>query len=419
MKIGLLTSFSAMIEHYSLTGVVLDQARMIHNAGHTPVLFTLPDFKWSDAPEWLEIRSVLPYFKAVDYSSIKDVSREHIDYADLTADILSRNICDLSAVFTHDIMFTGWNLPIGMAVRKVAERGENFFLHWVHSVPGGGKRDFWALPPNGKLVFPNSSDRIRCAEHFGASINDVLSIPHSVDPRNFLMQTEYAKALVTDFDVLAADFVQTLPVPTDRMEHKGIAQVILVLSRLKELGRSVKLIVCNSWCTTPALRSKVNIFRRMAAEAGLNDREVIFTSMYFSGYEVGVPNNVVRDFMTVSNLFICPTKSETFGITVAEAALTGQLLVLNANLPALSELAGPSNALYFTFGSHQQKVDNADWGAFYTDVARIICHRFDQDESLKAKTHYRKTYRMEAVWRKIEAALQSETIGARVAVRTE
>jgi hypothetical protein len=120
--------------------------------------------------------------------------------------------------------------------------------------------------------------------------------------------------------------------------------------------------------------------------------------------------------MQVSNLFICPSRSETFGLTVAEAALSGQFLVLNSNLPCMSELAGAGNALYVTFGSYRQKVDNSDWGRFYGDIARILLHRFDSNEVIKVKTRYRQQYNMDAVWKRIEGVLQAEAFGARIRV---
>lgn len=411
MKIGLLTAFSDLVPQYSLTGVVLDQIRMIRHAGHEPVLLTLEDFN-CQTPRALslmqeyefEVRPVLPHYHKLDYRSVSEMKEEHRVVSERAATvILQQN--DLRTIFTHDILFTGWNLPLNMAVQQAARASDVFWLHWVHSVPGGMKRDYWRLPPNGKLVYPNETDRIRCAEHFLCPSTRVAVIPHSLDPRNFLMTDSAAKALVTEYDVLSADFVQTYPVPTDRMEFKGIEKVIHLFGHLKSLGKSVRLIVCNSWSNTDANRTKVSRALSFAESCGLTRREVIFTSLYDSVFETGVPNGMIRDLMQVSNLFICPTQSETFGITIAEAALTGQLLVLNSNLPAIIELAGAENVLQFTFGSLQQKVDTDDWNSFLFSVARIILNRFENDAALRAKTHYRQQYNMDAVWKRIEGEI--------------
>lgn len=419
MKIGLFTSFSSIVPYYSLSRVVLDQAHMIQNAGHTPVLIACENFKFpaasEDIPSELQLRAIIPVYNQRDYNATGELSKEHETLSNRVAEILMDRCKDLDVIFTHDIIFTGWHLPLNLAIHKAAGFMSPYWFHWIHSIPGLPKRDFWRVPPNGKIVYPNHSDRIRCAENFGVDSGNILVIPHSMDPRNFLMSSYEAKKLTAKYSLLDTEVLQTFPVPTDRMEHKGIHQVIEVLGKLKEHGKTVKLVVVNAWCTTPALKEKVNEVQRFATSRGLNEYEVIFTSKEFP-HSAGMDNAVVRDLMLISNLFICPTKSETFGLTIAEAALCGQLLALNANLPALRELANPANALYFTFGSFQEKVDNSDWPRFYGDIARIIAHRMDSDESIKAKTWYRRKYSMDAVWRKIEAAIQVNAMGVRVEV---
>lgn len=419
MRIGLLTAFSALVEHYSLTRVVLDQAKMIAHAGHTPVLICLDDFDTTkEVPSYLEILPCIPTFQKIDYARVSDLTEAHKELVGQMADALLMHCNGMQAIFTHDILFTGWNLPMNLAVHRVAGSMFPFWMHWIHSVPMGG-RDYWRLPPNGKLVYPNATDRVLCAEQFQVHSEEVLTIPHSLDARNFLFTTERAKELVTRFSLYAADIVMTYPVPTDRMEHKGIDQVIQVLAKIKQEGGTVKLIVCNAWCTNDELRVKVRRTKALAASLNLNEQEVIFTSEVWPDLAVGVPNEVIRDLMLYSNLFICPTKSETFGLTVAEAALSGQLLVLNANLPMQAELAGPQNAIYFAFGSLRQTPHNKDWDKTYLDMARVIMHRFAYDNALTIKTRYRQRYSMETVWRKIEAALHAFKLGVRVTVNID
>jgi len=399
-----------MVEHYSLTSVVLGQLRMIHNARHQPVLIGLEDFKWQDAPHWVEIRAGLPFYHKKDYQSITELGEEHIEIARATEKWLTAKINDLDALFSHDILFTGWNLPLNVGMQSAAPYWPFPHFHWVHSVPGGRMREFWRVPPNGKLVYPNHQDRIRCAEHFNTWQEDVLVIPHSKDPREFLFRTDLATRLVTRYQVLAADIVQTYPIPTDRFEPKGSKELIEIFGRLKHNGKTVKLIFCNSWCNTDERRSDIGYLINYAFNNGLTDEEVIFTSRFSPAFEVGVPQTVVSDLMGISNLFVCPSKSESFGYTVAEAALCGQLLVLNQNLPMFQEVAGPGGALHFTFGSYQQEVSFKNRDKYYDDVAKIIIHTMDHNHALRAKTWYRQQYRWEAVWHKLEQVIAAHRL---------
>ena len=63
---------------------------------------------------------------------------------------------------------------------------------------------------------------------------------------------------------------------------------------------------------------------------------MIFTSDL--GYEDGFPRAGVLELFQMSNLFVCPSYSESFGLTVLEAASRGNFLVLNEAVPALQEL---------------------------------------------------------------------------------
>jgi|WetSurMetagenome_2_1015567.scaffolds.fasta_scaffold89060_2 glycosyltransferase involved in cell wall biosynthesis len=410
MRIAVVTAFSSFIEHYSLTGIVQDQLEMIHRAGHIPVLVTLSDFQRNDSglPDYVEHRPVLPTFQKIDYRSVTEITPDHGAISIQSFAAITEELSDVDAFLTHDLMFTGWNLPVALAIQGAAKAMTAPWLHWVHSVPSG-RRDWWGLSENSKMVYPNHTDRVRCAEAFGTWSENVLVIPHSKDPRRYLFRTELADRIATDYHLMEADFIQTIPVSIDRVEHKGLDQIMDIFAAIKRLGNSVRLIVCNAWCNTPEHRETVSLIQERGSKLGLTDRDLIFTSLVEGeAHELGVSQQVVADLMSISNLFIYPTKSESFGLVVAEAALCGQLLVLNASLPMMADVAGFENALYFNFGSHQQQAINDNWGKFYSDIAKIILHRFNENESLRAKTAFRKNYCWERVWGITEDAILTE-----------
>lgn len=407
MKIGIATAFSGMMDFYSLTSVVRSQMRMIKSAGHQPVLIGLEDFQWPTAPDYVEVRSVIPAFHKIDYKSQAEVTPEHQAYVPRCAEAILTHFKDLDAILAHDLIFLGWNVPIGMAIQQVASHTSPW-LHWIHSVPGGGKRDFWQIPPNSRLVYPNHTDRVRCAEHFSTWQENVVVIPHCVDMRDIFVTTQFAERLITDYDVLGADFVQVYPIPTDRGDAKGIPQVIKMFSFLKKGGYTVRLIVPNAWCNVQQWRDRVEGYYKQAEAQGLTRNEVIFTSAAYPEAEVGVPMEVIKDLALCGNIFICPTKSETFGLSIAEAALAGALLVLNDDLPPMPEVCGGrGNAIWAKFSSNFFTTKHGDEDGYYRDVCKIVAHAADASHAFKSKLHYRKNYRRESVWRIIENTVMS------------
>jgi hypothetical protein len=406
MRIGVATAFSAMMDFYSLTSVVKSQLRMIKAGGHEPVLIGIENFQWNHPMDYVEIRAVLPDFHKIDYAKSEDITPEHLEYSVRCADAMRTHFKDLDAILTHDLIFTGWNLPINLAVHHAA-KDVGPWLHWIHSVPGGSK-DFWRVPENSLLVYPNATDRVRCAENFRTWQEKIVVIPHATDLRDIFFTTQFAEKLVTDYDVLGADLVQVYPIPTDRGDAKGIPQVIQIFGQLKALGASVKLIVPNAWCNVDKWRDRVNGYYRLAYENGLTDQEVIFTSKSYPDHEVGLPMEVIKDLALCGNIFICPTKSETFGFSIAEAALAGCLLVLNDDLPPMSEICGGrGNAIWAKMSSNFFTTKHSDEKKYYRDICRIIMHAIESNHSMKSKTHYRQSYRREAIWSKIEGAIMS------------
>jgi hypothetical protein len=405
MKIGIATAFNGMLDFYSLTSVVKSQIRMIHEAGHTPVFIAHEDFSWKEKPDWLEVRPAVPQLNKIDYNTLNDLSEEHKRFVDICAHRLTNVTLDLDAVLTHDLIFTGWNVPVGLAVKKVSETSKIPWFHWIHSVPGGS-RDYWTLPENSYLVYPNHTDKVRVAENFRTWPEKIIIIPHCCDLRDFSMTSEVAKKLVTDYDVFASDLVQVYPIPTDRAEAKGVGEVIRLFAEFKNLGHSVKIIIPNAWCNVEKWHRKVDNYMMLAVQLGLSPNEVIFTSRAIPEMAAGLPMSDIKDLVMCGNIFICPTQSETFGLSLAEAAVSGCLLVLNEDLEMMKEIVGGAgNALWAKFSSSFNKTSHTDEKRYYSDIAKIILHNIENSPSFKSTRYYRQNYRQEAVWKKLEGAI--------------
>jgi hypothetical protein len=416
MKIAILTNFAEFLPGYSLTQIVKEQAYMLSKYGHEVHLFVLDRYKGETFSDSVVLEKKIPFSHLIDYRSINDLTEDHKGLRDKTAGILVEELSkDYEAVFTHDFIFTGWNLPYGLACEEAGKKLENVrWLHWIHSVPTAFS-DWWEIRRWGnkhKIVYPNSTDRIQVAEQYRGNPNNVRVIPHIKDLRSFAdFDQETIDFLDAYPEIMQSDIVQIYPASVDRLHAKRVDYVISILSNIKKMGFSVCLCVANQWATGKKQKEDVEKYKKLAIREGLKPQtEVIFTSDYKNGkYGVGIPKRMVRELFMCSNLFIFPTREESFGLAMPEAALSsGCLLVLNKSLGQQVEISG-HNALYFNFGSFNNKFDILNPALYFSDLAKIIIGRIQQNESILCKTFIRQRYNYDNIYNKYYAPILAES----------
>jgi hypothetical protein len=129
--------------------------------------------------------------------------------------------------------------------------------------------------------------------------------------------------------------------------------------------------------------------------------DILFTSDI--GYPNGFPRSGVFELLTLSNLFICPSYSESFGLTVLEAASRGNFLVLNEMVPALEELGKKLKAYFMrwdarNFGYDTKETYTPSEQAYLEEHATIIVNRMRDNPVLIAKTLTRQKFSPQWVW---------------------
>ena len=128
---------------------------------------------------------------------------------------------------------------------------------------------------------------------------------------------------------------------------------------------------------------------------GLNEEDIVFTSDY--GHPSGLKRECVLELFELSNLFICPSLAESFGLTVLEAASRGNFIVLNEAVPALQEV-GKTLGAYFmrwdarNFFAMTTETYHPNEEEYYKFHALEIIKRMENDSVIKAKTLSRIRY---------------------------
>ena len=414
-KIAILTNHMDFNPGFSLTGIIQDQARMLAEYGHEVSVFVNSKYNGEDIPG-VNLVKKIPFTHLTDYQSINDLSKEHQAISKETKDILVSELKDTDIVFTHDFVFQGWFLPYGLGCSSASRKLPNVrWMHWIHSIPSGLK-DWWDMSlytSKHKLIYPNKTDSLLVTEQFRGSQKDVRVIHHIKDLRTWFDFAPESCEFIKQYpNVMQADIVQIYPASVDRLFAKRVKNVIQIFSEIKKLKRSVCLVIANQWATTKQHKQNIGRYKQYAEQRGLTiGSEFIFTSEFKSPkYEAGIPKRFLRELFTCSNLFIFPTREETFGLVLPEASLTsGCLTVCNKSLSMLGEICG-NHGLYHDFGSYHHDFflyEGVD--KYYSDIAKIILGRMNRNESIMAKTHMRQKYNWDYLYNYEYAPLFAES----------
>jgi glycosyltransferase involved in cell wall biosynthesis len=417
--IAILTNFKEFVPGYSLTGIVKDQAKMLSRYGHKVLLYVSKGYHGEDIPGDFEIVKKIPDAHLIDYRKKSALTEEHAKIAEETGRVLAGEFEEgkVDICFTHDFVFTGWNLPFGLGVQQASKRYQKVhWLHWIHSVPTAWF-DWWKhadYGPKHRLVFPNSLTRRQVADQFHCRAEDIRIIPHIKDLRTFWDFGEDTCTFIDDYPLtMQAQFVLVYPASSDRLRAKGVQDIIQVMAKIKERKKSIMIIIANQWATGTQPRQDIEQFKKAAKQLGLEyGREFIFTSEWGKkypqwNYENGLPQKMLRELFLCSNLFIFPTREESFGLVGPEAALCGVLPMFNKSLLCQFEVMGMTG-LFADFGSYQNVFKPESPDNYYTGLALILLERMRNNEALAAKTFVRRVYNYDALYKNIYEPIFTE-----------
>jgi glycosyltransferase involved in cell wall biosynthesis len=411
MKIAILTTFTEFSPGYSLTGIVKDQVAMLLKHGNQVDLYVNEQYGGEGEAEIhptghpdFKLCKKIPFAHLVDYRSSKAISADHLTTIQQMKELLLQVAPKYDIIFTHDLVFTGWNLPYAIGILQASvDLPQIRFLHWVHSIPSQ-LFDWWniqAYGPKHRIVYPNKSDRIRVAEQFRGLPHQVEVIPHIKDLRTWFDFSAETCEFIDEFPaVMQADIVQILPASVDRLKAKRVDVVIDILAALKRRGFSVCLVVANQWATQTQQKQDVDHYLKVGKRKGMDMMgDLIFTSKWREPkYETGIPKHMLRELFQCSNLFVFPTREESFGLVVPEASLAGGvLMVLNKSLDQQVEISGLTT-LYFDFGAYNRNVNIPNPAQYVEDIASIILSRMQHNESVLTKTFMRQSYNMDSLY---------------------
>lgn len=409
--------FNGLSKTYSLVNVVAEHLKMLLDAGvETKVLVSqdCPDSEREGIFDdkrinWVKITNRLEgeQIHWRDYAQPDgEVHDTFLMEAEVIAKDLENHLQDVDVCIMHDIHYQGWHLIHNVAIRKAQENLPQVkFIAVTHSAPVNRppklKYPFscrYTPMPNTIYVYPTQSGIPALAKQYDVPEGKCRVIYNSLDLISLMSKD--IQAVQEKINLLSADIL--IVYPGRFTTGKRFEKVAALAGAIK---KQTELIVKVIFCDFPSMDIDPDKYkyavRQIGCFFGLDDADMLFTSDI--GYPDGFPRGAVLELFTLSNLFICPSYSESFGLTVLEAASRGNFLVLNEMVPALEEMGKKLDAYFMrwdarNFGFDTKETYRPSEQLYLEEHAARIVNLMRDNSVLAAKTIARQKFNPHWVW---------------------
>lgn len=418
MKIAILTMFNGLSNTYSLVNVVESHLNIFLNKELSVKVLVSEDCNDSERfgaylnekIEWVKITNRLngKQIKWYDYTNTHGkLHDEFYDEVDCIAKDFVENLKDVDVCFMHDILYQGWHYVHNIAIRKAQKELPNTkFVSFTHSMPVNRPNDFsddfygrFTKMDNTIFAYPTQSGLKALAKQYDVGEGFCRAI-YNVNPVFYGLSDE-VKDINEKVDLLSSEIL--IIYPGRLTQGKQFEKVAMLGGAIKKYcEKSVKIIFCDfsSMDIDSDIYKEEIISEGMSS--GLSKKDIVFTSNI--GYPNGLPRKAVLDLFTLSNLYICPSFSESFGLTVIEASSRGNFIVLNEAVPALEEIGKNINAYFMrwnarNFGFDTYETYSPSEELYNKEHAEIIVNKMRENPVITAKTYARTNYNDEWIWK--------------------
>lgn len=416
LKIAIVTMFNGLSNTYSLVNVVGEQLKMLLDHGISVKLLvseSCPDSErtgiFADSRiEWIKIVNSEQgeVFHWRTYTN-KDSEVPELFYhqAELISVDFVTYLVDVDICILHDILYQGIHLLHNVAMRKAqTQLPLVHFLSFTHSAPIPYIEApypiscMYSKMPNTTFVYPTQAGLEALAQQYHVDRSCCCCVNNSVDILEGMHQETVKIARYCD--LWKSEILIVYP---GRLNMAKRFHVIAEFAGyMKKYCFKTVLVI---FCDFPSADINPKVYKRLIMEmgekGGLDKQDIVFTSD--CGFPYGVKRETVFDLFSISNLFICPSYSESFGLTVMEAASRGNYIVLNEAVPALEEI-GKSIHAYFmrwsarNFGYDTYETYQPSERVYYIEHAQEILRNMEYNPVICAKTLARTRYSNEWVY---------------------
>lgn len=418
-RVALFTTFFEATSGYSLIGVAQTQLEELLRRGYDPAVLVQANFTEAPAPsvwrsEVVDLRAVVPEMHLE--TGLHDEFEGRVE---AIHEALVDALADVDVCITHDIILQNWYKEHNVAMRRYAkQRPDLLWLHWIHSCPTPTRNldypwDVRYTPPPGYIIYPNATDKALVCQTYGLGGQEwrvkVTRWGHSIDPLSLWPYDVLTKDLAAKADLFGGEVVAVYPARLDR--GKQPEKIIRLMAGVQRAGYEPRLLVIDWQSSGDNFQRYIDELLGLAEGLGIGGK-VHFTGRLDDRCNQGVPRRTVTELMDLSNVYIHPSRVETYSLVVHEAMLRGCLCVLNHDFPVMRELFGES-AIYMDFGSDRvHRTYKPDEQAFWNDEALRLLAELRGNRAVTAKMTARREWNPSILWKEFEPLLYLPAVGA-------
>jgi len=294
---------------------------------------------------WSGINKEDPYFRK-EIESLKDRLRESIKDADV--------------VLVHQMMSMPANPVATIALAELATeyRGKKRFIGWVHNtltqqIHSWPFSTITSCHPDIEYVAVSPQLRDATANLFYVPRELISVIPNSTGAVKFMSLTQNVLSFYLDHRLYDAEMIWFYPTRLERTKKLEVA--IRAAAKARDMGKDIKLVIATVPDSTGALPTQ--------GPAGQYLRELtdLINSLNMADRVIFYPHasgdmKEISNWYTLSDALIFPSQTETFGIPVVEAGLSGTLFA-RVKLPETDALVGEFDQIAIPKQEHWENDD--------------------------------------------------------------
>lgn len=396
-RIVIFTTFSESPQAYSLNRIVINQLQMLLDNGYKPTVIVAESF----VPEGVYADKRVTLKRIPNVPVYNEVKRDDTFDEDITQIMAALRpiLTEADVVLTHDIVYQPACLKHNIASRKLAlEFPGVTWLHWIHSATSpvtlSNLRPFFGEEyakiieqefPNSYYVFFNHYSVPRIAANFHVPEDKVKIVHHPSNLREVYGLSDTVWSFIHKNKIYDADAIGVYPARLDR--GKQVEYLIKTMAMMKHFEMSVKVIIVDFHSTGGDKLTYRDDLKNIGIDYGLSHGELLFTSESRPEWDIEVPYEDTLGIMRLANVFVMPSKSESYSLVTQEAGLNGAVMVLNQDFPPFRDIFGP-HAIYRKYSSNLDVMNGMDG---FTDTKYGPDRATDQERKNYERNYHKET----------------------------